>query len=158
VTTLSDSKTLNTLTASEATQLCTDTAAYFGTTISMATTCKWRGLAYGASSSAPSQDVLRQKCTMQETNCSQAGDPWASNFGCDIPASCTATVAAYSACIRDEVAAFLQVVDPLPVCTSLLMSDTSKIITAQTADPPASCASLMNTCPELTPASPLNLP
>ena len=95
---------------------------------------------------------------MQESNCSQGGDPWASNFGCDIPAACAATVADYSACIRDEVAAFLQTVNALPMCPSLLMSDTSAIVNAQNADAPASCASLMNTCPDLTPASPLTIP
>ena len=36
----------------------------------------------------PSQDVLRQRCSMQESDCSQGFDPWASNFGCDIPAAC----------------------------------------------------------------------
>src|SRR4051812_20079132 len=54
VTTLGGTKAVNALTAAEATQLCNDTYAYFGSAIAKATTCKFRGLAYGASSSAPS--------------------------------------------------------------------------------------------------------
>jgi hypothetical protein len=158
VTTLSGSKAVNALTAAEATQLCNDTYAYFGTAIPKATTCKWKGLAYGASSSAPSQDVLQQKCTMQESSCTQGGDPWANNPGCnDIPTTCTATVAAYSACISAEAAAFVQAVNALPVCTALMTSDVSRIMDAETGGtPPASCASLMNACADLTPPSPLN--
>jgi hypothetical protein len=141
----------------EATQLCNDTYAYFGSAIPKATICRWKGLAYGVSSSAPTDAVLQQKCTMQETSCQQAADPWADNPGCNsIPSTCTATVAQYSACISAEVESFIQTVGGFPMCASLMMSGTSAIVDAQTAPPPASCASLMNTCPDLYPPSPLN--
>jgi len=99
-------------------RLCNDTAVYFGGLVLMATTCKWRGLAHGASSSAPTQDMLRQKCTVQESSCSQVGNPGANNFGCDVPANRAATVTDHSACIHDEIAAFLQAVNALPVCAA----------------------------------------
>jgi hypothetical protein len=156
VTTISGSKAVNALTATEVTQLCDDSYAYFGSAIPKATTCKWRGLAYAASSSAPSQTVLQQNCTSKETAC-QPTDPWANNLGCnDIPATCTATVAQYAACINDEVTAFIQAVTALPSCTSLTSAGTAAIVEAQTANPPASCAALMNTCPELYPPGPFN--
>ncbi len=156
VTTLSGGTAVNALTTAEVTQLCNDTYAYFGSAIPKATTCKWRGLSYAASSSAPSQSVLQQNCTSKETAC-QPTDPWADNLGCnDIPSTCAATVAAYAACISDEVAAFVQAVNGLPTCATLTSAGTAAIVEAQIANPPASCASLMNTCPDLYPPGPFN--
>ena len=158
VTTLNGSTALNALSATQATQLCNDTYAYFGTAIPQATTCKWRALTYGASSSAPDNTTLETKCTQQQTACLQGGDPWATNDGCnDVPSTCTATVAEYSACISDEVAAFIQVVDGFPMCSSLMMSNTSAIMDAEAGGTtPASCTSLANKCPDLTPVDPLS--
>ena len=156
VTTLAGGTAVNALSPTQVIQLCDDTYAYFGTAIPKATTCKWRGLSYAASSSAPSQSVLQQNCTNKETAC-QPTDPWADNLGCnDIPTTCTATVAQYAACISDEVAAFIQAVNALPVCTALTSAGTAAIVNAQTANPPPSCASLMDTCPELYPPGPFN--
>lgn len=155
VTTLGGSKAVNALTTAEATQLCNDTYSYFGSAIPDATTCKWDGLLYAASSSAPSQSVLQQGCTSHQTSCLQ-GNPWANNAGCnDLPSTCTATVAQYSACIGDEVAAFIQAVNGLSSCATL--TSTGAIVDVQTANPPASCASLSDTCPDLYPPSPLNI-
>jgi hypothetical protein len=157
VTTLSGTKALNTLTATETTQLCDDSYAYFGTSIPKATTCKWKGLAFGASSSAPTDAQLQSNCTSKETSCSQLADPWADNPGCnEVPATCTATVNDYSACIRDEVTAFLQLVNGFPMCSMLARSNASDILTAIAGNPPASCAALMDTCPDLYPPGPLN--
>jgi len=152
---LSGTKAVNALTAAEATQLCNDTYAYFGSAITKATTCKWKGLSYAASSSAPSQAILQQNCTSQETSCLPT-DPWANNSGCNnLPATCTVTVAQYSTCISDEVAAFIQTVTGLPSCATL--TSTAPIIEAETGGtPPPSCASLADTCPDLTLPSPLN--
>jgi hypothetical protein len=156
VTTLSGSKAVNALSATEATQLCNDSYAYFSSAIPKATTCHWVGLAYAASSSAPDQAMLQQGCTMHENACDQAGDPWAVNSGCNtLPTTCTATVAQYSACVTDEVASFSQAVDGLSACASL--AGTSSIIDVMVAAPPASCASLMDACPDLYPPSPLNI-
>jgi hypothetical protein len=158
VTTLSPSKAVNALSAAEAKQLCDETYAYFGTTITKTTTCKWQGLFYGSQSSPPSQSVLQQKCSQKETSCNQVSDPWADNIGCnDIPTGCTATVAEYATCISDQVAAFIQTVDGLPDCAALMTTDESKVTDAQiNPNPPASCASLANKCPDLTPPSPYN--
>lgn len=157
VTTLSGSRTIGTLTTAEGTQLCNDTYAYFGSSIPQATTCKWQGLAYAVNSSAQSDSVLQQQCTKQLNTCQQATDPWANNSGCNtLPADCTATVAQYSTCINDEVDAFIQTVSGLPACTTITMSQTSSVTDAQLASPPASCASLMNICPDLYPPSPLS--
>jgi hypothetical protein len=157
VTGLSGTRALNTLTATEATQLCDDTYAYFGTAIPRATECRWKGLSYAASSSAPSQAVLQQNCTNQENACLQADGGVISNPGCgDIATTCTATVADYSACITDEVAAFDQTVNGLPACSALTTAGTSAIFDAQTGGtPPASCTSLSNACPTVYPPSPL---
>jgi hypothetical protein len=157
VTSLTGSKAVNALTPVEATQLCNDTYAYFGSAIPKATTCKWKALTYGASSSAPDNPTLQQKCTTQETACTQGGDPWATNSGCnDIPATCTATVAEYSACISDEVAVFIQSVNGFPMCASLVMSNVPAIMDAEAGgNTPASCTSLGNKCPDLTAVNPL---
>jgi hypothetical protein len=156
VTTLSPDRAVNALSPAEVTQLCNDTYAYFGSAIPKATTCKWKGLSYAASSSAPSDAVIQQNCTGQQTACQQTADPWANNSGCnDIPATCTATIGQYSACISDEVAAFIQTVNGFPMCASLMRTDASAILNAIAADPPASCASLTNTCPDLYPPGPL---
>ena len=157
VTTVSGSKSIGALSTTEGTQLCNDTYAYFGSAIPQATTCKWQGLAYAVQSSAPSDTVLQQQCTKQLNTCQQAADPWANNSGCNtLPADCTATVAEYSACISDEVTAFEQTVDGLPTCTTVTMSTTSSVNDAELAAPPASCAALMNACPDLYPPSPLS--
>jgi hypothetical protein len=157
VTTLSGTKAVGALTAAEAMQLCRDTYAYFGSAIPKATACKWKGLAFAASSSAPSQSVLQQNCTSQESGCLQAADPWANNPGCsDLPTTCTATVAQYAACIGDEVAAFVQIVNGMPACAALTSAGTAAIFDAQSGAPPASCASLGNSCPDLYPPGPLN--
>ena len=158
VTSVSPTKAVNTLSTAEAKQLCDDTYAYFGSTITKTTTCKWQGLFYGSQSSPPSQSVLQQKCSQKETSCNGMGDPWADNIGCnDIPTDCAATVAEYATCISDQVAAFIQTVDGLPDCMSLMTTDESKVTDAQiNANPPASCVSLGNKCPDLTPPSPYN--
>lgn len=158
VTTISGTTALNALTPAQTTQLCDDTYAYFGTAISKATTCRWRGLAYGASSSAPTDAQLQSNCTNKETSCQGSADPWADNLGCnDIPSTCAATVAQYSACISDEVAAFIQLVGGFPMCSMLMRSNASEILNAIAAPPPASCASLTDACPELSPPGPLNM-
>src|ERR1035437_10279859 len=74
VTHLSGTKALNALTAAEATKLCDDTYAYFGSAIPQSTACKWKALSYATSSSPPTQDKLRSNCTSKETGC-QAADP-----------------------------------------------------------------------------------
>ena len=151
VTTLSGTKTIQALTTAEATQLCDDTYAYFGSAIPHATACKWAGVAFAASSSAPTQEVLTNNCTTHETSCP------ISNPGCsDLPSTCKATVAEYSACISDEVAVFIQAVSGLPDCDTITRAALEPVNAAMSADPPASCASLSDKCPDLYPPTPYN--
>jgi hypothetical protein len=155
VTTLSGTKTISALTTGEANQLCSDTYNYFRSAIPKPVTCKWKGLVFGASSSAPTIAMTQANCTSQESSCLQAADPWSINNGCDLPKpSCMATVAVYSACIKDEITAFIQTVNGLPGCA--MLTSTSAIGDAQSnSNPPASCTSLTDMCPEITPTNPL---
>jgi hypothetical protein len=152
VTTLGSAKTLGALSTTEATQLCNDTYSYFNKTITQATACRWTGLSWAGSSSAPNQDTLRQFCTDHETSCLKAdGGTSFANSGCDpLPSSCTATVADYSTCVTDHAADFNTTVTGLPTCTTLQSSDTTKLSGIQAADLPKSCTAITDKCPEIT--------
>jgi hypothetical protein len=144
VTTLDGSKSLGSLSATEVATLCSDTYSYYQQNISQATLCKETGLAYGISSSAPTDSQLRQNCTSQQAACLTAGFavPSCSN----IPVACAATVAQYSTCIADQVAAFNSGVAALATCATVTLADLQTVWAFVAADPPASCASLTNTC------------
>jgi len=154
VTNLSGTKALNALTVTEVTQLCNDSYAYFGTAISRATMCKWKGLAYAISSSAPTDAMLQESCTTQQSTCMQATPD--SPSCSDIPTTCTATVAEYSSCIADQATAFSQSVSGLTSCPILTRPDLAAVWDLRTGDPPASCMSLAVKCPDLSPPSPFN--
>jgi hypothetical protein len=147
VTTLGESQSLGSLTPMDAAELCSDTYAYFGRAISQSTLCKWAGLTYGVSSSAPSDSQLEQNCASQEALCEQAG-PAAPSCS-PIPADCDATVAQYNACITDQVTALNSGVAALPTCASVTLNDLASVWNLITGNPPASCASLLNACPTL---------
>jgi alpha-L-arabinofuranosidase len=152
VTSISGSSTIGSLDASQGTKLCDDTYAYFNKTIPQATACHWKGIAYATSSSAPTEAKLQQNCTNQESACNagDAGSVWA-NPGCgDMPKSCTATVADYSTCIKDQAADFNKTVDALSACASFTQAGTAAIWDVMAKDPPASCASLSNKCADLS--------
>ena len=140
------------MTADETTQLCDDTYAYFVKGIPQATACKWKALSYATSSSAPTEEKLRSNCTTKEGSC-MAGAPAAvwPNPGCgDMPSACTATVADYSTCISDQVADFNKTVDGLVECAEFTNDGTSAIWDVMSGNPPASCTSLTDKCPELS--------
>jgi hypothetical protein len=152
VTTVSGANALNALTADEATRLCDDTYAYFASAIPQATSCKWKGLAYATSSSAPTDEKLKSNCTTKETSCLGAApsEVWP-NPGCnDLPKTCTATVAEYSACISDEVAGFIKTVDGLSSCADFTKDGTTAIWDVMGAEPVASCSSLTAKCADLS--------
>ena len=157
VTGVSGTKTIGTLSAAEATQLCNDTYSYFGTAIPHATACKWNGLYRAASSSSMTTDQLRTGCSLAENSCLQSDAGAFSNPGCgDVPKSCTATVAQYSACIMDEVTEFNQTVNGFPSCMTVTMAGTGPIFDALAGgNPPASCTSLADACPALLVPNPL---
>jgi len=144
VTNLSATKVLGTLTTAEAAQLCSDSYAYFGRSISAAATCKWKGLVFGVSSSAPTDAMLQANCATKETACMQAGP---SNATCgDLPSPCTATVAEYSACIADQATAFSQAVSGLASCATVTHADLEAVWAYSGAALPASCQALDITC------------
>jgi hypothetical protein len=120
VTTVSGCKALNALTEEEFTQLCNDTYAYFGNGISAETTCKWKGVAFATSSSAPTVEQLQENCRTKESSClADAAAVWSNNPGCnEFPEDCTATVAQWATCIQDETTNFNQQVSGLPGCDS----------------------------------------
>jgi hypothetical protein len=155
VTTLSGTQALNALTTAEAAQLCHDAYAYFAATIGAATTCKWNGLVYATSSSAPTDEALRQNCTNRETAClADPGALWAANADCDtIPTDCTSTVAEYSGCVRDAAAAFTLTVNGLPSCDAFTHESTNLVWNVVAAPPLPSCTF----CAGLYPPTPMIL-
>jgi hypothetical protein len=160
VTTLDDSKTLNTLAPADTTQLCKDTYSYFNSNISMATACKYKGLSLATASSAPSDSEFQKICKDNQSACTQAGTGVGSaeSPGCSgLSTKCTATIAQYAACIKDEVAAFTQGLSALPDCataTSAIISKVWEVMAPST--PPDSCDQIANKCPDLTVPAPNN--
>lgn len=159
VTSVSGTKTIGALSATEGTQLCNDTYSYFGSAIPHATACKWNGLSRAASSSSRTQDDLQKGCALADNSCLQSDAGAFVNPGCgDIPKTCTATVAQYATCIADEVAAFNQTVNGFPACSVVTLADTSSIFDALGGGtPPASCTSLGEACPALVIPSPFTI-
>ena len=151
VTSISSSKTLGSLTAAESDQLCNDTKAYFMTAISKANSCKFSALSNAASTSAPNDAVLRTNCTSMETSCNASATmgPGASTSCFPPAATCTATVAQYSACISDQAALLNQSANTLPSCSAVRLADISPIFGAVEAlYQAAGCMALTTACPE----------
>jgi hypothetical protein len=155
VTSLSGATSLGALSEAEAAQLCDDTYAYFRNAISTATNCKWKGLSFATSSSAPTEEQLQANCTEKESGC--LADPaaaLANNPGCSpFPDNCMATVSDYSRCIKDQVDVFEQTVAAIADCDVLTGTGTDAVWAALGADPPASCT--FPTCTGLYPPNPL---
>jgi len=145
VTNLSGTKLLSALTTAEAAQLCSDAYSYFGRAISRATACKWKGLAYAISSSAPDDTGLQQACASQESTCLQA-NPSSPSCGA-LPSPCTATVADYSTCVADQATTFTQTVSGLASCSTVIRADLAAVWDfSSAATLPASCTALDITC------------
>jgi hypothetical protein len=152
ITALGGTVALSALTAAEAAQLCSDAFTYYRSAIDRASLCKWQGLAFGVSSSAPTDAKLQENCAGKETSCLQA-DPQSASCSA-IPSPCTATVAEYSACISDQAAAFTQGVSTLPGCATVTTPDKAALWEFMTAELPASCTLLDATCAGLNPPPP----
>jgi hypothetical protein len=144
VTTLDASKPLGSLSPAEATQLCNDTYAYYGRSISPAVLCKEAGLAFGISSSAPTDALLQQNCQSKQAECLMSG---AATPSCSkIPMPCSVTVAQYAACIADQAGAVDSGVPALANCSAVTHADLPAVWALVAGDPPASCAALTNSC------------
>jgi hypothetical protein len=139
-------------------QLCSDARAYFARSISKANACKFAALSFASSSSAPTDADLRAGCSSTENTCNGAD---ASSMGTvntclPLPATCTATVAQYSACIVEETAFFNQSVPPLASCSTVTRADFNAVFDVTTGiNQGASCAALTAACPDLVFASPI---
>ena len=146
---------LSALTPADSTKLCTDTYAYFRTAITNEVACKWKGLSFATSSSAPTEEQLKANCTEKESGC--LADPntaLGNNPGCsDVPSGCTATVAEYSTCVEALVTRFNQTVAGLSSCAALTKVGTDGVWAALAATPPASC--MFSNCSGLFPPDPL---
>ena len=151
VTTISGSKALGTLTMAESDQLCAETKAYFMGSISKANSCKFSALSNAASTSAPSDAVLRTNCTSMETSCnaSDVMGPGSTTSCFPPPTTCTATVAQYSACIAEGAALLTQSANALPSCSMVRLADISPIFMAVEAlyQVPG-CMPLTTACPD----------
>ena len=102
VTSVNGTKPLNTLTAAESTQLCKDSGAYVGRAVSKVNACKALALVLTALGSPTTEAQARATCASIYTPCLSAPAASSSMDTCDsIPATCTATVAQYSACFSD---------------------------------------------------------
>lgn len=155
VTTIGGGKTLDSLTADEAAQLCKDTYAYFGTGIPWSTICKWTGISCAMNSSAPTDALLRDYCKGPENACLQSSAGAITTPGrCSVISRCTATVDQYTACIRDEVASFIPLVDGLSACSALTSADKAAFYSVLSGDPPASCEALEDKCSGVYPPIP----
>jgi len=150
---------LSALTTEQVAQLCDDSYAYYyeSGAIPVATACKWKGLSFATSSSAPTQEQLRSNCSEKEDGC--LADPataFADNPGCNsFPATCGATVAEYSTCIEDLATNFNTTVGAIEECDVLTTGDqgTGAVWAATGASPPASCT--FANCSGLYPPNPL---
>jgi hypothetical protein len=152
VTSLPASKALGTLTAAEATQLCDDVKAYYGTAITKASSCKWSAIFGAASSSSPNNMALQNNCTTMETACNQSADtgPGKATSCLPIPSDCTATVAQYAACIVAGAMVLNQSANTLPSCATVTLADLTPVFNANDAlNAPPGCMPLANACPAL---------
>jgi hypothetical protein len=156
VTALAGTTVLSTLTTDQATQLCSDTWAYFAAAISAEAICKYQGLSFATSSSAPTEEKLRSNCSSKETPClADPGSAWTTNPGCsEIPTDCGATVAEYSTCIQDTAAGFNQAVSAMPGCAEFTNTATSPVWDLKGADRLPSCE--LPSCDSLWPPDPKN--
>jgi len=151
VTSISGDRTLGSLTKAESDQLCDDTKAYFMAAISKANSCKFSALSNAASTSAPDDTVLRSNCTSMETSCNASATmgPGASTSCFMPPATCTATVTQYSACISDGAALLNQSASTLPGCSAVRLADITPIFGAVEAlYQAAGCMVLTAACPD----------
>ncbi len=167
---------LKDLTGTQTAQLCSDTFAYFGRSITESTFCQWQGLISAATSSPQSDSDVQTQCTTTENSCeaSDAGTdagpnippylvygaqnnslPISNCFEGPINSSCTATVAQYANCINDETAAFITTVKGFMPCAMESLTAIAGVTPAESVTQP-SCEALQNACAGLTQPDPLS--
>lgn len=154
VTNFCGSAALNTLTAAEATQLCTDTGAYITAAISRPTGCKYAAIVAAASTSAPTNEQMQAACASSEASCNQDASvpgPGEMTSCGQIPPTCTATIEQYSTCVMDQADIFEQEANELTSCSMLTFANLSTVYDVPTAANAApSCVTLQTACPNFT--------
>lgn len=154
VTNFCGAAALNTLTAAEAIQLCSDTSAYIVGAISRATGCKYRAIVAAASTSAPTNEQMQAACTAAESTCNQDASvpgPGGETSCGQIPATCTATIEQYSTCVVDQAVIFEQEANELTSCATLTFGNLSTVYDVPIAANAApSCMALQTACANFT--------
>jgi hypothetical protein len=144
-------KALNALSATEATQLCKDAGAYASAALSKQNSCKFAAL-FGAAFGAPTTDAeARAACMTIYTACLSA-PAQSDKLTCDpIPSTCKATVAQYSACMKDGIAAVNQTFAAIPSCSTVTLADLADnggAGGAGGATTSAACMAFQTACPD----------
>jgi hypothetical protein len=161
-------KPLGSLSTSDATKLCMDTASYLMSQTKALETkenqCRITGLALAALAamdSTASDAMLQQACQAGYQLCETAPadggfttdvDAGTSTIDCSnptIPATCTATVAQYSACVNEQTAAIQSLFVPCNQLTKAkLMTFSGDDGGASTSGP--ACAAFQAACPGIS--------
>lgn len=151
VTNFCASAALNTLTAAEAVQLCTETGAFVTAAISRPTGCKFRAIVAAASTSAPTNEEMQAACAASEAACNDdpsVPGPGGETSCSQIPPTCTATIEQYSTCMVDQAAVFEQQANALTSCSALTFANLSTVYdVANAANTAPGCMALQTACP-----------
>jgi hypothetical protein len=151
VTNFCGSAALNTLTAAETTQLCTETGDFVTAAISRPTGCKFRAIVFAASNSSPTNEQMQAACAATEASCnddSSIPGPGGETSCSQIPPTCTATIEQYSACMADQAVVFEQQANALTSCSTLTFANLSTVYDVATAaNAAAGCMALKTACP-----------
>jgi hypothetical protein len=140
------------------TTICTELNAYRSNLAKSAgfapVDCKYAGIFSGMSTVGPvaTDDQVRQACSTAVSNCvATPTQPF--TLDCSVAPfnDCAATVAQYTACLNDSVAAAEVSVASLPSCSALSValfrSDSGSVMSLPTLTAPASCVTYAAACP-----------
>jgi hypothetical protein len=156
MTTLPATTPLGQITFAQLPTICGDIDGYRGQLASDATfrpvLCKYAGIQAAASTVGPNATdaQVQQACITAASTCESAPPRPFALLGCSVtpPATCTATVAQYAACLEDSVAAAEASVATIPTCTSLTVATLrASGGTTGTPPPPVSCVTFESACP-----------
>jgi hypothetical protein len=175
VTGLSGEARLYQLTPDELTRLCQDTAAYVEAVLPSSSFCRPSAISAAAAiAPTPTPEAgdadLQRACVLAYASClvntsfdaGAAAEPGATApwFGCaGFPSDCQATIAGYSACVRDATTLAARVYGALPTCNQLTLAS----LTAMTTDAganvsysaPPTCVEVQAECPNIYIPAPL---
>jgi hypothetical protein len=140
-------KGLGTLTPAEATKLCSSTATFVQAKADAAT-CQFTALVAGVARGKTDAEA-RTICKTELDQClaRATGTGGGGPVNCPAPpASCTATVGEYEACLNDRASSYDKALASLPTCETVTRSSSSFPTTAPTVTTPASCTTAQRKC------------